>query len=485
MTLLPALGRNPGREAVRFGDRALTYAQLAGASAVVAERLAGADRVAVWAEPSLETSIAVVGALRAGVPAVPVNPKAGERELGHIVLDSQPDAVLAAPSASLPPALAELPQLALEVEAQPKEELAGLPPDAEDPEAPALVIYTSGTTGPPKGVVLPRRAIASSLDALAEAWLWTERDVLVHTLPLFHVHGLVLGVLGPLRLGGTLHHLGTFSVDGVAAALAGAGTMLFGVPTMYHRLAHAAEAQQEVAAGLGRARLLVSGSAPLSAADHERLAHATGQRIVERYGMTETLMICSVRAEGDRRPGTVGPPLPGVELQLVDDNGAVIDASDGETLGEIHVRGRNLFLEYLNRPDATAEAFRGGWFATGDIATREPDGYIRLIGRRATDLIKSGGFKIGAGEIEAALVDHAGVAEAAVTGEPDPDLGECIVAWVVPADDPPPTEEELRAHVASLLAPHKRPHFVRYLDALPHNEMGKVRKTALQAPAAR
>ncbi|MBV8953099.1 MAG: acyl-CoA synthetase [Solirubrobacterales bacterium] len=497
MTLLPAVARNPDREAVRFGDRALTYAELGGASADVAARLAGAACAAVWAEPSLETCVAVVGALSAGVPAVPINPKAGERELAHIVRDSQPDVVLAAPSAGLAPQLAELPRLAVEFAAQPEvdspapgypfqnPEAAALGGRAENPEAPALVIYTSGTTGPPKGAVLPRRAIASTLDALAEAWLWTERDVLVHALPLFHVHGLVLGVLGPLRLGGTLHHLGTFSVDGVAAALAGAGTMLFGVPTMYHRLAQAAEAQEEVSAGLRRARLLVSGSAPLSAADHDRLARATRQRIVERYGMTETLMICSVRANGDRRPGTVGPPLPGVELRLVDDGGAVIEASDGESLGEIHVRGPNLFLEYLNRPNATAEAFRDGWFATGDIATREPDGYIRLIGRRATDLIKSGGFKIGAGEIEAALLDHAGVAEAAVTGEADADLGECIVAWVVPADDPPPTDQELRAHVARLLAPHKRPHLVRYLEALPRNEMGKVMKTALQVPAAR
>ena len=196
--------------------------------------------------------------------------------------------------------------------------------------------------------------------------------------------------------------------------------------------------------------------------------------------MTETLMNTAVRADGDRRPGTVGPPLAGVELRLVDDDGHAIEPSDGETVGEIQVRGPNLFLEYLNRPDATAEALDDGWFRTGDMATRDPDGYLRIVGRRATDLIKSGGFKIGAGEIENALLEHPAVAEAAVTGEPDADLGERIVAWIVPAaGHRPPDERELADHVARLLSPHKRPRVVRYLDALPRNDMGKVLKKRL------
>ena len=256
--------------------------------------------------------------------------------------------------------------------------------------------------------------------------------------------------------------------------------MLFGVPTMYHRLADAAESDAGVADALKQARLLVSGSAALSTTDHERIESATGQRVVERYGMTETLMNCAVRADGDRRPGTVGPPVDGVDLRLVDDNGTVVDVSDGETVGEIQVRGPNLFLGYLNRPDATEEAFSDGWFRTGDVATREPDGYIRLIGRQSTDLIKSGGFKIGAGEIETALLEHPGVAEAAVTGEPDDDLGERIVAWIVATDDDSrPPEKEIIDHVARLLTPHKRPRQVRYLDELPRNDMGKVQKKRL------
>jgi malonyl-CoA/methylmalonyl-CoA synthetase len=472
--LLPRVAEPGDREALRFGDRSLNYRELRDVAAHLAGRVDGARRVVVWAVPTLETCAAVIGALAAGVPVVPINPKAGERELGHMVRDSDPGLVLAAPHAELPSALAALRRVDVDLET------SSLPLPAEPgPDSPALVVYTSGTTGPPKGVVLPRRAIASNLDALAEAWAWTDRDVLAHGLPLFHVHGLVLGVLGQLRRGGTLHHLGSFSTEGVAAELAGVATMLFGVPTMYHRLADAAEADGAVADALARARLLVSGSAALSAADHERIERVSGQRVVQRYGMTETLMNTAVRADGDRRPGTVGAPLRGVDLRLVDEDGETIDVGDGETIGEIQVRGPNLFLEYLNRPDATEEAFTDGWFKTGDVATREADGYIRLVGRQATDLIKSGGFKIGAGEIEAALHEHPGIAEAAITGEPDPDLGERIVAWIVPAGDPPPTEEEVADHVAKLLTPHKRPREVRYLESLPRNDLGKVMKTSL------
>ncbi|HUQ54062.1 acyl-CoA synthetase [Lentzea sp.] len=459
------------RVALRFGDRALTHAELASCAGALAQQLAGAPRVAVWATPTIETCVAVVAALLAGVPAVPLNPKVGERELAHIVADSAPASVLAAPGVELPSGLDSVPRRDVTLDGA----AAELPPEP-GAEAPALIVYTSGTTGSPKGVVLPRRAILSTLDAVAEAWEWTADDVLVHALPLFHVHGLILGVLGPLRRGGTLHHLGKFSTDLVTAALDGDGTMMFGVPTMYHRIAEEVGTNAPLAAALKRARLLVSGSAALPVRDHERIAAATGQRVVERYGMTETLMNTSVRADGDRRPGAVGVPLPGVDVRLVDDNGAVLDETGA--IGEIQVRGQNLFTEYLNRPDATAEAFADGWFRTGDVGTRDADGYYRIVGRKATDIIKSGGYKIGAGEIENALLEHPAVKEVAVTGEPDDDLGERIVAWVVPAGDAP-AADELSDHVARLLTPHKRPRRVRFVESLPRNDMGKVMKRAL------
>ncbi|GAB2928450.1 acyl-CoA synthetase [Streptomyces heilongjiangensis] len=479
--LFPDLSRPapPDRPALRFGDRGLTYAELAAAAGALAPRLREAGRVAVWATPTLETAVGVVAALLAGVPAVPLNPKSGDSELGHIVKDSAPTLILTAPGTELPAALRDLARV--EIDATPG---GGAPYTVGDvPDiAPALIVYTSGTTGPPKGAVIPRRAIATTLDALADAWQWTADDVLVHALPLFHVHGLILGVLGPLRRGGSVRHLGRFGTEGVARELTAGATMLFGVPTMYHRVAEALPGDPELAKALARARLLVSGSAALPVHDHERIAAATGRRVIERYGMTETLMNTSVRADGEPRAGTVGVPLPGVELRLVEDDGTPLTADDGESVGEIQVRGPNLFTEYLNRPDATAAAFTAdGWFRTGDMAVRDPDGYVRIVGRKATDLIKSGGYKIGAGEIENALLEHPAVREAAVTGEPDPDLGERVVAWIVPADPGArPSPEELAAHVAARLAPHKRPRTVHYLGSLPRNDMGKIMKRALK-----
>ncbi|WP_328721916.1 acyl-CoA synthetase [Streptomyces sp. NBC_00247] len=488
--LLPALQNPPaagneGREAVRFGELSLSYARLGDLAGALRPRITGAGgRVAVWATPSAETVVAVVAALLAGVPAVPLNPKTGERELAHIVTDSAPAAVLAAPGDVLPPVLAALPRIDVRVDADAPASPGPVPVEP-GPGTAALIVYTSGTTGPPKGAVLPRRAVAASLDALEDAWGWTGEDVLVHSLPLFHVHGLVLGVLGPLRRGGSVRHLGRFSAEGVARELADGGTMLFGVPTMYHRLAEvladAGETGTALAGALAGARLLVSGSAALPVHDHARLYAATGRRVIERYGMTETLMNTGVRADGVPRPGTVGPPLAGVELRLVEEDGSPV--SGPEAIGEIQVRGANLFSGYLNRPDATAAAFtEDGWFRTGDMATVAPDGYVTIVGRKATDLIKSGGYKIGAGEIENALLDHPGVREAAVTGEPDADLGERIVAWVVPADPgSPPGAAELADHVAKLLSPHKRPRVVHHLDALPRNDLGKIMKRALTA----
>ncbi|WP_438271580.1 acyl-CoA synthetase [Streptomyces phaeochromogenes] len=476
-------GPGAHRPALRFGDRSLTYGELAATASPLAARVAEAGRIAVWATPTLETAVAVVAALLAGVPAVPLNPKSGESELGHIVSDSAPTLVLAAPGTQLPPALAALERVDIHVDADIDVRNTGTAsPDTGTPETPALIVYTSGTTGPPKGAVIPRRAIATTLDALADAWQWTGDDVLVHGLPLFHVHGLILGILGPLRRGGSVRHLGRFETAGVARELSEGATMLFGVPTMYHRIAETLPDDPALAKALAKARLLVSGSAALPVHDHERIAQATGRRVIERYGMTETLMNTSVRADGEPRAGTVGVPLPGVELRLTEEDGTTaVEAYDGETVGEIQVRGPNLFTEYLNRPEATAAAFtEDGWFRTGDMAVRDPDGYVRIVGRKATDLIKSGGYKIGAGEIENALLEHPAVREAAVTGEPDADLGERIVAWIVPADpQSPPTVDELADHVARRLAPHKRPRVVHHLDALPRNDMGKIMKRAL------
>ncbi|MBB1243388.1 acyl-CoA synthetase [Streptomyces durbertensis] len=481
-SLLPALETEPAKTAVRFGDQTLDYTALSTAARHLALGIGGrAARVAVWATPTAQTAVSLVAGLLAGVPVIPLNPRSGERELAHIVADSTPGLVLAAEGDELPEPLAGLPRIDTRLHV-PEEDGAGrqVPLQPSASAGPALIVYTSGTTGAPKGVVLSQRALAATLDDLAAVWEWTADDVLVHALPLFHVHGLVLGLIGPLRRGGTLHHLGAFSTEAVTTSLTGGGTMLFGVPTMYHRLALALDDDPELVAALRGARLLVSGSAALPLPDHQRITAATGQHVVERYGMTETLMNTSVPANGPHKPGTVGLPLPGVDVRLVDDDGNRVEGGDGETIGEVQVRGPQLFTEYLGKPDATAAAFAGGWFRTGDMATRDADGYYRLVGRKSTDLIKSGGYKIGAGEIENALLDHPGVSEAAVTGEPDPDLGERVIAWVAPTDLENPVEaQELIDHVASQLAPHKRPREVRFRESLPRNHMGKILKREL------
>jgi malonyl-CoA/methylmalonyl-CoA synthetase len=461
--------------ALRVNSRALTYQELAAAGARVAARLQGVARVAIVAEPTLETVIGVVGAMAAGTTVIPVSAKAGLREMEHVLADSQPSALLAAPHTDVAPALAGLERIDVLVDGAAPAVL----PDGLAEEDIALILYTSGTTGLPKGVMISRRAITSNLDAIADAWAWTSDDHLTHALPLFHVHGLVLGLLGSLRRGGVMHLLDKFSPDAVASALDQGATMLFAVPTMYRRLAQAAETEPAIAKSLAGARILVSGSAALPAVEHERFERLTGQRIVERYGMTETMMNLAVRADGERRPGFVGLPVPGISVRLVADDGAVIDTSDNETIGEIQVRGDNLFSGYLNRPDETAATFDGDWFKTGDMGTRAVDGYYRIVGRRATDLIKTGGYRIGAGEIEGALLEHPAVAEVAVAGRPDEDLGERIVAWVVLHPSTSASAEDLTRHVATLLSAHKRPRDVHFVDDLPRNDMGKVVKSRL------
>ncbi len=460
-SLFPPLADPPARDALQFAGERIQFDALGRVAAGIHRRHPDVSRVAIRAQPSLETMTAFVAWLAAGKTVVPINPRSGESELRHVLSDSAPQLVLGEDDLEL------------------DDGEDGPLPDV-DPRLPGLVVYTSGTTGPPKGVVLSRRALAANLDALAGAWAWTDRDTVVHALPIFHIHGLVLGVLGPVRRGGTCHHLGRLEPAAVRAAFDDGATMMFGVPTMYQRLADAASEDGELAAAVGGARLLVSGSAALPAREHERIRQLTGQSIVERYGLSETLIVASVRAGGDRRPGYVGLPLDGVDVRLVDEPGVAVQTHDDETSGEVQVRGASLFDGYLNRADATAAAFtEDGWFKTGDLATRAPDGYLRLIGRIATDLIKSGGFKIGAGEIEAALLEHPGVAEAAVAGVPDDDLGERVVAWIVRADGEEAEGEELIELVANQLAPHKRPREVRFVDELPRNALGKVQKRLL------
>jgi malonyl-CoA/methylmalonyl-CoA synthetase len=475
LTLLPRLAKADCAPAIQFGHSVLGYSELRAAAGEVADAVNGTARVAVWAESCLETCVGVIGALAAGSTVIPLNPDYGERELEHILSDASPGLILSRDGAHLPLALNALPRRPVDIGASDRAPLN----EAMLPDDTAFVLYTSGTTGPPKGAMIPLRAVTANLDALAEMWRWTSEDRLVHGLPLFHLHGLILGILGPLRVGGQVEHVGRFSAAALADALERGATIVFGVPTMYNRIVAHAEADAAIARAFGRARLLISGSAALPSVVHRKLHELTGQTVLQRYGLTETLILTGERPGEPSEPGTVGRPVPGVEVRLLDDAGVAISEGDRETIGEIVARGPSIFTGYLNRPDATADAFRNGWFRTGDLATHASGGAIRIVGRRATDLIKSGGYKIGAGEIESALLEHPAVADAAVAGREDPDLGERVVAWVVTKPGASLGVEDLREHVERLLASYKRPREVHFVDGLPRNAMGKVAKSEL------
>ncbi|MEU6831821.1 acyl-CoA synthetase [Nocardia beijingensis] len=447
-------------DAVTIDGTTLSRSDLLGAATSVAERVGRAQRVAVLAEPTVRTVLAVVGCLIAGVTVVPVPPDSGTAERAHILADSGAQAWL-----GKAPEGAELPVVPVRLHARSWHTYP-----EPDPAGTAFVLYTSGTTGLPKGVILSRGAIAAGLDALAEAWAWTASDTLVHGLPLFHVHGLILGLLGPLRVGSPLIHTGKPTPQAYAAAK---GSLYFGVPTVWSRVVDDPDAAKQLA----DARLLVSGSAPLPVPVFERLRELTGHAPVERYGMSETMITLSTRADGERRPGWVGTPVRGVRTRIRDESGAPVP-HDGESIGGLEVSGPMLFDGYLNRPEATAQSWtEDGWFRTGDVAAIDPEGFHRIVGRESVDLIKSGGYRVGAGEVETVLLGHPAVAEAAVVGLPDDDLGQRITAFVVLRDAA--TERELIDHVAGQLSAHKRPREIRVVDALPRNAMGKVQKKQL------
>ncbi|MGV0811691.1 acyl-CoA synthetase [Mycolicibacterium boenickei] len=449
-------------DAVSIDGAVLSRSDLIGAATSVAERVAVAQRVAVLATPTATTVLAIVGCLIAGVPVVPVPADVGAAERRHILADSGAQAWLGEkPQDGADPA--GLPHIPVRLHAR---SWHRYPEPA--PGSTAIIMYTSGTTGAPKGVPISRQAIADDIDALAEAWQWTAGDTLVHGLPLFHVHGLVLGLLGSLRIGNRFVHTGKPTPDAYAQAQ---GSLYFGVPTVWSRVVK----DLDSALALSSARLLVSGSAPLPVPVFDELVRLTGHAPVERYGSTESLITLSTRVDGERRPGWVGLPVAGVQTRLVDDEGAPVP-HDGESIGRLQIKGPMVFHGYLNRPEATADAFDpDGWYRTGDVAVIDADGMHRIVGRESVDLIKSGGYRIGAGEIETVLLGHDGVDEVAVVGVPDDDLGQRIVAFVVGNAAP----DVLIDFVAQQLSTHKRPREVRLVDSLPRNAMGKVMKKEL------
>ncbi len=472
-----ALSAEPRRPLLHDDGRWTSRAEFLERTVAVAGRLAGAglvpgDRVLLSGPSSADLAVAHVACLRSGLVVVPVNGAYTVSELGHIVADCRPSLALvdhpgwAADLAAMDPAM---------LTASTSVDLAdGTPPvlDAARPADPAVIIYTSGTTGAPKGAVLTQANLLAGAESVVLAWRWTSADRLLLCLPLFHMHGLGVGLHGTLLAGASAVLQQGFDPGAALAALARHDcTMFFGVPTMYHRLAG-----HDGVGELGRLRLCVAGSAPLPAALHDRLSDEAGTAVLERYGMTETVMLVSNPYDGERRAGSVGFPLPGVDLCL--------DADSSEIL----VRGPNVFGGYWERPEADTEAFvedpDGRWFRTGDIGELDDDGYLSIVGR-SKELVISGGFNIHPREVDDVLIRHPAVAEVAVGGVPSAEWGEELVAWVVPEEGgPAPGVDELRSFARGSLAAHKLPRRVVEVASLPRNALGKVMRHELRDAAA-
>lgn len=479
--------RRDGATALLFEDARYSFRQLGERTAALATALAGrgvhpGDRVAVGLPNSPDLVTAVLGVLRAGAVLVPLNPAYTADELTYIVGDAGARVAIVHSEHAALLVDAALPQLSLILDST--EGLTGAASDVArlDAEAAALIVYTSGTTGRPKGAVLSHGALLSNLTTVAHAWRWTENDRLLLTLPCFHLHGLGLGIMASLLVGSSVALRRRFVLEEVLADLARVeATMFFGVPTIYNRLVGLPpEAFQ--AHDLHRMRLWVSGSAPLSAATYERFRERTGFALMDRYGMTECGFVLSTPYDEPRRPGVVGRPLPGISVRIVDpdaaDAGRLVDVADG-TQGEIAIRGPNLFSGYWNRPEDTQRALLDGHLRSGDLAVREPDGMVRIVGRSSVDIIKTRGFKVGAVEIEDCLQRHPDVQEVAVVGVPDADQGERIIAAVTPKAASTVTAEALRAHAGDHLAPHKVPAEVVFIDEIPRTGPGKFKKKEL------
>lgn len=343
----------------------------------------------------------------------------------------------------------------------------------------AMILYTSGTTSKPKGVVLTHSNIQSQITTLTGAWGWTATDHILHTLPLHHTHGIVNALLCALWSGATCEMLPKFDAEVVWQHFqAGDVSLFMAVPTIYYKLVSAWEEaapadREKMSAGAKNLRLMVSGSAALPVSIFEKWRKITGRTLLERYGMTEIGMALSNPLHGDRRAGYVGMPLPGVIIRLVDETGKEITREG--TPGEIQVKGPNVFKEYWNKPEATRQAFKKGWFCTGDIAIVE-DGYYKILGRSSVDIIKSGGYKISALEIEEVLRTHPDIRECAVVGVADPEWGERIAAAVIPGSGKVLTLEKMQLWAKQRLAGYKIPRQLLLLKELPRNAMGKVTK---------
>jgi malonyl-CoA/methylmalonyl-CoA synthetase len=471
------------------GGKVLTYADAEAGSARFASLLASrglvpGDRVAVQVEKSPEALLLYLGCLRAGMAYLPLNSAYQEGEVGYFLENAEPAAVVAQPRSM--PWLAPLAERrgirnVFSLDEHGKGSLAEAATREDDRFATverssgdlAAILYTSGTTGRSKGAMITHRNLASNAEVLHRTWGFRPGEVLVHMLPLFHVHGLFVACHCILMNGSAMRFHAKFDAARALAEFPDSHVFM-GVPTFYTRLLAEPGLDREACRNM---RLFVSGSAPLLAETHVDFEARTGHRILERYGMTETGMLCSNPLEGARRAGSVGPPLPGVEVRVVDDSGAPCKPGDN---GHVQVRGPNVFPGYWRMPEKNKEEFTpDGFFRTGDMGSLSADGYLTIAGR-SKDLIITGGYNVYPKEIELELDQLPGVQESAVVGVPHPDFGEAVTAVVVPARGARCEEGELITALRSRLANFKVPKRVYVVQELPRNAMGKVQKNVLR-----
>lgn len=467
----------------------MTYGDLVARSAAYANALVGlvvapGDRVAVQVEKTAEALMLYLGTLRAGAVFLPLNTAYTPAEMAYFIGDARPAVLVADPSraAALAPIASETGSRLETLDAAGEGSLRAAADAAcvafddvpRGPDELAAILYTSGTTGRSKGAMLSHENLASNARVLVREWRFTKDDVLLHALPIFHTHGLFVATNVTLLAGSSMLFLQKFDVAEILRLLPRA-TAMMGVPTFYARLLASDGFTLALAAHM---RLFISGSAPLSAEVHKAFSARTGHAILERYGMTETNMNTSNPYDGDRRPGTVGLPLPGVALRIADpETGEVLAQGD---VGVIEVKGPNVFQGYWQMPEKTAAEFRAdGFFITGDMGFVDERGYVSIVGR-AKDLIISGGFNVYPAEVEAAIDEIEGVAESAVIGVPHADFGEGVVAVVAPHKGATLAPEAIVAPLAERLAKFKQPKKVYVLEELPRNTMGKIQKNVLR-----
>jgi len=472
------------RIAIESENKEYSYKNILDKSDLIASFLLGKksdlleQRIGILVNPNIDYVTILWGIWKSGGVAVPLSLSATENELKHYITDSGINIIISSKNCEQKQNIPNINDLKL-INIENLETHIKTPLPRLSLERRAMIIYTSGTTNKPKGVVSTHKNIEAQITALTEAWHWSKEDHIPLFLPLHHIHGIINSLCCPLFVGAKTTMLGSFNVDQICEEISSKDFTVFtAVPTIYFSLIDKLEESNDknIINGFRKMRLMMSGSAALASEIHKKWKNLTGQELLERYGMTEVGMALSNKIDGERRPGSVGIPLPGVEIKLEDDEGKII-TDEGEA-GQVMIRGPQVFLEYINLAEKTKDSFKEGWFLTGDVAVLEK-GYFKLLGRDSIDVIKSGGYKISALEIEDILLGHANIKECAVIGKEDKKWGQIVVSAIV-IREKELSIEEVQKWCSKSLSGYKIPRIIKIIEELPKNSMGKITKTKLK-----